>query len=206
MNTSAAAPVILLSGDRGSGKTTACGRLAEELVARGFRAAGVLCPSIRDDSGVPLEINVKNIADGTVRLFAARGRDLGGPFWPPGGGGFGFSAAAIEWALGVVRAGMNERADIVVIDEIGPLELTAGQGFLPAIDYLRSLRDARHGSDFASRVAPAVLLTIRPGLAGRLAALAGAGTAVMLEPDAREDSFRRLLSVALSSLPSKRLA
>ena len=206
MNTSAAAPVILLSGDRGSGKTTACGRLAEELVARGFRAAGVLCPSIRDDSGVPLEINVKNIADGTVRLFAARGCDLGGPFWPPGGGGFGFSAAAIAWALGVVRAGMNEGADLVVIDEIGPLELTAGQGFLPAIDYLRSLRDARHASPCPSRGAPAVLLTVRTTLSGRLATLVGAEATVMLEPDAREDSFHRLLSTTLSFLPANRIA
>ena len=200
--------MIILSGDRGSGKTAACIRLAETLAAREYRIGGIASPSLRDSSGFPVEIAVRDLAGSGERLLAARGKDLGGPFWPPAGQSpatgtgfsFGFSAEAISWAIDRIRAAMNEKADLVIIDEIGPLELVLGQGFKPALDDLRRMRDARTVPVAEARRAPVVLCTVRPSLAERLAACQGGSEVAAIDSGERAASFDRLLSSALAAL------
>ena len=67
-----------------------------------------------------------------------------------------FDPASVEWGQQVLAS--LPPSDLLVIDEIGPLELEMGQGLTNALDAL-------HRADY--RLA---LVTLRPALAGEVAA------------------------------------
>jgi nucleoside-triphosphatase THEP1 len=118
--------LLLLSGERGVGKSTVCLRLAEQLRVEGYPVGGVitLCAENRRYA--------LDIVGGDQRLLAAEDRDLSGPSW----GKFSFSQDTLDWAHAVVREAISHRAALVILDEVGPLEIVLRQGFLPAFQAL----------------------------------------------------------------------
>ncbi|HOX33547.1 MAG TPA: nucleoside-triphosphatase [Spirochaetales bacterium] len=173
---SAESGIIVLAGERGSGKTWACREAARLAAARGLSAGGILCPSRRDASGRPLEVEAESLGSGERRLLASRERALDGPRWPPEGpGAFAFSDGAFAWALGELEAARS--AELLILDEAGPVELRLGRGFRPFLDGLAA-------SIKGSAPRPGLLVaTARPSLASELAALLGP-RARILELDA----------------------
>jgi len=170
---------IILAGERGRGKTSACREVARLAAAAGLSVGGLISPSRRDAEGRPLEIELESLASGERRLLASRVMKLDGPSWPPAEGtvprlegtvppaAFSFSGSAFAWALALLRA--QSASDLLIVDEVGPLELEAGSGFLPFL-----LELARGQSLGAPGL---ILATVRPSLAEKLALiLAPAGT------------------------------
>jgi nucleoside-triphosphatase THEP1 len=59
-------------------------------------------------------------------------RELGGPRVGP----YSFDPDGLDRTLRVLRGAISAQCDLLVIDEIGPLELEQGEGFAPILDLL----------------------------------------------------------------------
>lgn len=132
------ARIILLSGVRGVGKTTACLRLATLARHESVRIGGIICPSHLDAEGERDGILAQDVATGEQRLLASLEADPSLCIV----GRFRFQSDAMSWALNVVSAALCEPLDAVIMDEIGPLELQRGGGFAPALSQVVSARAA----------------------------------------------------------------
>ncbi len=132
------AGVVLLTGPRGSGKTTACGALVAEMRGAGRRVGGVVCPA-RFRDGAKVGIDVVEVAGGLRRLLAVRAGDATARDEGQGRelalGAWSFDREALAWADEALAA-TSPLCDLVVVDELGPLELLRGEGFSAALDLI----------------------------------------------------------------------
>ncbi len=107
---------IVVTGRPGSGKTTLVMRIAERLAARGFKAGGFITEEIRKGRG-RVGFLVRDLA-GNAKVLAHvsyRGKQRVGKY--------GVDVAAFESiALHALMSG-KEEADLLIIDEIGRMEL-----------------------------------------------------------------------------------
>lgn len=142
-------PLLLLTGTTGAGKSTVCLRLAALCREQGHTPAGIVT-----QSDGPRRY-LLDLASGEQQLLAADGEALAGPRW----GRFSFCQEALDWGNEAVRRAVEGPADLVLLDEVGPLELIAGAGFLPALERLL-------GSEKAG------LIVVRPALLESLRTLA----------------------------------
>lgn len=126
--------ILLLTGPIGSGKSTVAARLVALATARGLRCDGLLCHAHVDEEGRKVGIDGLRLGTGERRHLADR--DLSRP-----GVRFGtwrFEPGAMEWSLQVVMDAIGARPDLLVVDEIGPMELLEGRGLAPVIPELRA--------------------------------------------------------------------
>lgn len=120
--------LILWVGEKHSGKTTGAANLIKAARAEGFDVAGVLAPSLYR-GGRLTGFDVVDLRDGTRAPLARRGIDAStmGPF------------TFIEDGLRLGSAALSreavQSADLVIVDEFGPLELS-GQGWRRIVDSL----------------------------------------------------------------------
>lgn len=160
--------LYVLTGPVGTGKTTLVWRLAEHLRQVGGRPGGVLELGVLDDAGRKVGIALLDIESGERHTLACSDRDLGGPRC----GHFSFSPEALAWRREVVSR--HPACDLLVLDEIGPLELEGEEG-------TGVIRAALEGGR-ASRV----LLVVREGCLEALAReLAGQKYAIFSLPGRR---------------------
>lgn len=128
--------IALVTGEIGSGKTTACQRAVDLLRARGVACYGVLSPARLDRTGAKIGIDVLDVATGNRRRLA----DL----MPGAGetiGDYTFDQAALKWAIdqlmrAVAAANHSGEAGLLVVDEIGPLELVRRSGYVLVLEPL----------------------------------------------------------------------
>lgn len=123
----------ILTGSRGSGKTTLCRRLAAEAKAFGWDVAGVVSPAVYDD-GEKTGIEVLDLRSGERRQFARRPADYDGsgtqrPSWI-------FNQIALAWGNQVLKTVIP--CDMLIVDELGPLEFEAGMGWSAGMKALDS--------------------------------------------------------------------
>ncbi|MEN6532350.1 MAG: nucleoside-triphosphatase [Bryobacteraceae bacterium] len=123
--------MIILTGDKGSGKTTLLERTAELLESRGCVVAGILSPGMWDD-GIRDRYDVLDLLTGQRTLLARRSDKQG----PHRLGPFLFDDAGLSFGRGALFNAASSRAPIVIVDEVGPLELRGG-GWTEALDHLR---------------------------------------------------------------------
>jgi len=170
---------LLLSGERGSGKTTLCLKTVEVLRQRGLRCGGVLCPKVFGEQGEILGIEAVDVAgDSKVRRLLARtDRVLNGPVIGP----YSFSAEGLRFAQ-LALAGGAARGDILFADELGPLEMR-GAGL---VNLLPLALDA---------AVPPMVITVRPSLVPEVQEkLKGLRVLVVnIEAAGREQAERELL-------------
>jgi nucleoside-triphosphatase THEP1 len=104
---------IIITGEKGIGKTAVCEKVVNEIRIRDeMRVGGILCP----DTEVGKEI--VDIASGEEAEFADR----------KGNGGYAIKSEGIRFGIAAIERALN--LDLVVIDEIGPLEFKGnGNGF-----------------------------------------------------------------------------
>ena len=145
---------VLLTGDRQVGKTTICRRVAELAQGLSYAPAGVVTPVIHNQDGFPLARHALMVSDGQQRLLARANDNLGGPRT----GRYSFDADVLSWVLGRLREAMAQGCDLLIVDEIGPLELEQGSGLAPLL------------SDLSAERLPALLLVVRPQLIDQLQA------------------------------------
>nr|NIO68125.1 hypothetical protein [Anaerolineae bacterium] len=73
-----------------------------------------------------------DVGSGERWPLARTDQELGGPRVGP----YSFDPAALDRALKVLRRAISARCDLLMVDEIGPLELEQDQGFAPILDLL----------------------------------------------------------------------
>jgi nucleoside-triphosphatase THEP1 len=98
----------------------------------GWRVAGLLSPA-RLERGEKIGIEALDLHSGARRLLATRGGE-GGVRW----GEWSFDPSTIAWGNRVLRSLAG--CDLLVIDEIGPLELEKGEGWSAALPLLQEGR------------------------------------------------------------------
>lgn len=123
----------LVVGPSGAGKTAFLAALADAARARGLSVAGVLSPGAHE-GGVRTSFDVVDLSTGR-RLPLSR-RDGPAP-WPRLAGPFHFSPEGV--ALGRDALAAAGAADLVIVDEVGPLELSGG-GWAAQLDELALTR------------------------------------------------------------------
>ena len=133
---STARSAVVVTGPTGSGKTTLVTAVVERLRARGVRVAGIVAPGLLAD-GRRTGFDLVNLATGERAELARERQDVGGPHarWSR----FAFTPEGL--ALGRRALGEDARgADVVVVDEVGPFELSGGGWARPLDELARGFR------------------------------------------------------------------
>ena len=126
----------VLSGASGAGKTWLCERIVAEQRRRGRDTAGLLTLP-RIVQGDKIGMDVQDIRTGERRPLAERTPAGNGPVT----GMWHFHAEGLEWGSRLLeRVGP---CDFLVVDELGPLELERGEGWVAGLDVLRAGRYRR---------------------------------------------------------------
>ena len=116
--------IFVLTGESGVGKTRLCMQTTRLLQQSGVKVAGVLSPA-RVESGRKTGIFVEDIASGERRLLAGpRKEDQGWELDP----------ATLQWGAAILQK--TPLPDVLVVDELGPLELNEGKGWAVAWEVL----------------------------------------------------------------------
>ena len=123
--------LALVTGDIKVGKTTVVGQVVALARARGYVCAGLWAPAHVVD-GQKAGIQAMDLSSGERRLLARVATDEGGERV----GRYTFDPAVIAWANGILAAAVAAQPDLLVIDEIGPLELEQGGGLAPVLEPL----------------------------------------------------------------------
>ena len=142
---------ILLTGARGAGKTTVCRKLAEMARAKGFQPQGVVCPALYDDVGIKVGFEAEDAGSGERWLLAHTDLESGGPQIGP----YVFDSFGLARANGVLERAC-QGSELLMLDEVGPLELKRGEGFAPILSIL-PLQGQGH-----------VFIVVRPSLLAEL--------------------------------------
>jgi nucleoside-triphosphatase THEP1 len=151
------ARIGLLTGRVGVGKTTVGKRVVALSSRQGLVCGGLLAPAMKDASGQKVGIWGTEILTGERRVLARVDRELGGPTVGP----YSFDAVALAWAAASIERAMGD-CDLLIVDEIGKLELWQGAGLAPVVPRL------------AAGAAPRALVLVRDTLLAELQArLAG---------------------------------
>jgi nucleoside-triphosphatase len=168
--------VVLLTGERGAGKTQLCQQVVARARQAGYSCAGVLSPAVILQ-GEKVGIDLIDVATGEERLLAEADRAGGEVRW----GRYRFVRATLEWAGESLRGATP--CDLLVVDELGPLELKLGQGLVGALDVLE---------EGAFSLA---LVVVRPELVDEVTErLGSAETSVLqLDPQNREQVAGQIL-------------
>lgn len=119
----------IVTGRRGAGKTTFCRKLAERARALGWDVAGLLSPAVLGAGKTG--IVALDLRHGESRLLASAEPRAGyalrlGMWW--------FDPDTLAWGNQVLAAALP--CDLLIVDEIGPLELELGQGWSAALEVL----------------------------------------------------------------------
>jgi len=123
--------IVILTGPPGSGKTTTCCQLADLARRHGLDCAGLVCPA-RFEGLRKVGIDVLDLRTDERRSLA-EADDLPAALRTPG---YRFDVSALAWGAAVLAAACP--CDLLIVDEIGPLELERGQGWVNALDLLRT--------------------------------------------------------------------
>jgi nucleoside-triphosphatase THEP1 len=130
--------LALVTGEVGVGKTTVAGRVVELVRVRGCVCAGLWAPA-RVVGGQKAGIEAVDLRSGECRLLARTATQGAGEQVGP----YTFDPAVLAWANQVLVDAIATRPDLLVVDEIGPLELERGRGLAPVLEPLAAGRVPR---------------------------------------------------------------
>ena len=148
--------IVLLTGEREVGKTRLCQRVVEQAQRRGLSCKGVLSTALFEGQE-KVGIGLVDAASGEERPLAAADDAPGEVRW----GRYRFDASSLAWGAELLSSATP--CDLLVVDELGPLELELGQGLVKALDVL-----VRGGFALALVVVrPALIEEVRERLEGK---------------------------------------
>jgi len=126
----------IVTGERGVGKTTFCRRLKETAGAAGWDVAGLLSLP-RYEGEVKTGIHILDLREGASRLMAStQPTEVEGFRFC----GWTFSDSALAWGNDILRRATP--CDLLIVDEVGPLEFDVGSGMTACFQELD--REAYH--------------------------------------------------------------
>lgn len=129
-NAGQAQSIFLLTGSVQGGKTTFLGSLIERLTDERTKVGGFLCPGTFD-SGIRSAFSLKNILTGVELPMGSARESLDWfkyrRFW--------FNPEAFKEGEEWIRESLRQEAQIIVVDEVGPMELE-GAGWSEILDDL----------------------------------------------------------------------
>ncbi|MGC8839556.1 MAG: nucleoside-triphosphatase [Anaerolineae bacterium] len=123
--------MFLLTGEVGSGKTTVCQRVVDACRTLGISVAGLLSLPVAGPQGQRLAIRTVDLAAGTQQTLARLGEGEGLRLGP-----YTFDPEGVRWAVAVLERDAGAQG-LLLVDEIGPLELWLGEGLAPVLPALR---------------------------------------------------------------------
>ena len=123
---------LLVLGEPGSGKTSWCRRYIDSCRKRGSSVGGILCPAI-ERQGQRVGSNAVDLFTGQEIPFARLSRSKPSSEGEKVGD-YTISRDGILFARAAIKRAIENRCDLVVIDEVGPLELS-GKGLMPAVEF-----------------------------------------------------------------------
>jgi len=136
--------VILITGDKGSGKTSSMMEVLRWASERSIEISGIISPRCFDGK-VLVGYDALDCRSGE-RFGLARkpGYARGGGWMRFGGLGYVFSRSGLERANGIlgVAARRQRGAEILMVDEVGRLELM-GKGLAPGLEQVLSSMDKK---------------------------------------------------------------
>lgn len=119
--------LLLLTGLNGIGKTTWCLKLMEIAKKQGLEIEGIVSPGIYS-GGKKTGIEIMDVRSGEKRLLAelnlGKKQGISTPRWS-------FDPDSITWANEILAT--RSESKLLIIDELGPLELLRGEGFLAGL-------------------------------------------------------------------------
>ena len=122
---------LFLTGKRGVGKTSVCQAVVESARARGRRPQGVLSIALFDGSGVKVGFEAMDAGSGQRWLLAHTAQPLDGPRIGP----YVLDTLGLARAIDVLKRACST-PDLMILDEVGPLEIERNEGFAPVLDIL----------------------------------------------------------------------
>ena len=130
---------LIVTGARGTGKSLWCAAVAEAARARGLRVAGVSSPAVIE-GGRKTAIDLVDLGTGQRRRLAeVRRADEPGTATQR----WRFAEPALAWGNEVLRAAAEgPGVDLLLVDELGPLEFVRGEGFTDGLMALDARRYA----------------------------------------------------------------
>lgn len=129
-----------LTGERGAGKTTFCRALAERARAAGWDVAGLLSPGVFEN-GVKTGILAQDLRTGETHPLARvhpapdPANAMQTESFSLAFGNWLFDPSTFIWGNQVLEASLP--CDLLIVDELGPLELVRGEGWTSALAVLR---------------------------------------------------------------------
>ncbi len=120
------AMVIIVTGVIGSGKTTVCQKVIEIARGQGQSFGGVITYKTQND-----DIIIEDVQTGETKALASTSNIYQGPQTPK----YSFNPEGI--AFGIQAIDRATTADILLVDELGHLELR-GEGFARAVEQIAS--------------------------------------------------------------------
>ncbi len=150
--------IVIVGGERGSGKSFACASAVRLLAGRGIRCRGILCDTERDRGGIPMLVVARDLESDACRTLARRivgkpqgsadlfrASDAGGDVrgMSPGAAAgtpvapFRFDEGTFAWANGILRRAAEKNEGPVFLDEVGPVEMEGGTGYYPFMRWYR---------------------------------------------------------------------
>ncbi len=158
--------LFIITGSQGAGKTTFCDLIIQSAREAGWKPAGLLSRPIIEGAQ-RTAIQAEDLRGGESRRLAVRSDEpsLWSKHWK-------FDPSALEWGDQILAA--STPCDILVVDELGPLELERGGGWQSGLAAVDSGQYA------------IALVVVRAELLGE--ALLRWGEANLVEIDTPEDS------------------
>lgn len=123
----------MFTGRKHSGKTTAANRLARQVRSKGFNVAGLLAPSVYKDSRLVGFGVVDLRGDRQIKMANRRTAEDEGGRWE-------FTKEGLKLGKAALNPSAASSADLIIVDEFGPLELDGG-GWRKEVDSLLASTD-----------------------------------------------------------------
>ncbi len=118
---------ILVTGEIGAGKTTFCLQIADQCHQADLELGGVISPGVFE-GGRKVGIDAIDLKSGQRRRLAyLRGEKANGPSTK----GWSFVKESVAWGNRVLARAAP--CDVLIIDELGPLEFERGEGWVEGV-------------------------------------------------------------------------